>query len=83
MTTDIYIKALQLEKNKDWDASHQLIQQYNTQEACWIHAYLHRVEGDLGNASYWYSRARKPMHKGSLEEEWHELFNYMNSKSTF
>lgn len=82
MTSDIYIEALQLEKNGDWDASHRLIQQYNTDEACWIHAYLHRVEGDLGNASYWYSHARKPIRKGSLEEEWQELFDYMNSKST-
>ncbi|MEZ5083579.1 MAG: hypothetical protein R2750_09030 [Bacteroidales bacterium] len=81
MTTDIYIEALLLEKKGDWDASHRLIQQFNTLEASWIHAYLHRVEGDLGNASYWYSRAGKPMHKGSLKDEWKELYKYMSSKN--
>lgn len=79
MKASIYINALNLEKGGDWDASHRLIQEYNTMEACWIHAYLHRVEGDLGNASYWYSRARKSIPKYSLEEEWNELYEFMNS----
>jgi len=50
-----------------------LIQQYNTKEACWIHAYFHRVEGDLGNAGYWYSRANEPMPSYNLDKEWEIL----------
>jgi len=77
MTREIYIQALELEKSNNWNASHELIQPYSTMEACWIHAYLHRVEGDLGNASYWYSRAGKKMPSHSLKTEWEELFKYM------
>ena len=39
----------------------------------WVHAYLHRKEGDLGNAGYWYRRARKPVAKGPLDDEWAEI----------
>ena len=39
----------------------------------WIHAYLHRQEGDLGNAAYWYRRARKPESRASLEAEWEQI----------
>ena len=41
-----------------------------TREAAWVHAYLHRVEGDLGNAGYWYRRARQPAASDSLDAEW-------------
>ena len=53
-----------------WDQAHKLVQDESTAEAAWVHAYLHRVEGDLGNAGYWYRRARKPAATGSLEGEW-------------
>ncbi|MCB0821372.1 MAG: hypothetical protein KDC09_01650 [Bacteroidales bacterium] len=79
MNKSIYINSLNLEKTGDWDASHRLIQQYFTSEACWIHAYLHRVEGDLGNAAYWYSRAGKTMPVISLENEWEYLMEYMKA----
>ena len=42
-------------------------------EAAWVHAYLHRVEGDLGNAGYWYRRAARPVAAGSLETEWERI----------
>jgi hypothetical protein len=41
--------------------------------AAWVHAYLHRVEGDLGNAGYWYRQAGKPVASGSLEAEWEQI----------
>ena len=63
------INALELDAAGDWDASHRIVQQYNSLEACWIHAYLHRKEGDMGNAGYWYSRANKSRPYQSLEEE--------------
>jgi hypothetical protein len=57
----------------DWDKAHKLVQDEATAEAAWVHAYLHRVEGDLGNAGYWYRRAAKPVAAGSLETEWEQI----------
>jgi len=79
MLKDVYIKALELDDLEDWDGSHRLIQQYNTPEACWIHAYLHRKEGDIWNADYWYSRAGKKRPGITLAEEWQQLSDYMKS----
>ncbi len=72
------IKALNLDAGGDWDASHRIVQQNFSMEACWIHAYLHRKEGDLGNAGYWYSRANQEISKQRLEEEWNIIFDYIN-----
>ena len=57
----------------EWDQAHKLVQDEPTAEAAWVHAYLHRVEGDLGNAGYWYRRAGKPVATGPLEAEWEEI----------
>ena len=54
----------------DWDRAHRIVQDEETSQAAWVHAYLHRVEGDLGNAGYWYRRTGKPAATGSLEAEW-------------
>jgi hypothetical protein len=42
-------------------------------DAAWVHAYLHRVEGDLPNAGYWYRTAGKPVEKGALDAEWNAI----------
>ena len=55
--------------NNHWDKAHNIIQGINTDVAAWIHAYLHRLEGDIGNAKYWYNRANKPCSKLSLKLE--------------
>lgn len=73
------LKALELEASGDWDASHLIVQQYNSQEANWIHAYLHRKEGDLGNAGYWYSRANKSKPNQSLQEEWRVIYDFVGN----
>lgn len=52
-----------------------LIQDIEDETASWIHAYLHRREGDVGNADYWYRRAGKRRPSFSLEEEWEEIVN--------
>ena len=78
MKTKAYIEALQIERAGDWDKAHEIVQEINTPEAAWIHAYLHRVEGDLGNAAYWYRRAGKPESKTSLDEEWQTIFNTLS-----
>lgn len=54
----------------DWERAHELAQSAGTRAGDWVHAYLHRKEGDEGNAGYWYSRGGKPPFNGSLEQEW-------------
>jgi len=65
--------ALWYDGKSDWTRAHNLAQEVDTKEGSWIHAYLHRKEGDSGNASYWYSRAGKKMPSFSLEREWEEI----------
>jgi hypothetical protein len=57
----------------NWDRAHRLVQDEGTSDAAWVHAYLHRVEGDLSNAAYWYRRAGKAVATGSLEAEWGDI----------
>jgi len=57
----------------DWDKAHKIVQDEPTREAAWAHAYLHRVEGDLGNAGYWYRQAGRPVARDSLEAEWERI----------
>ncbi len=54
----------------DWTRAHESAQQDEGPAGAWVHAYLHRKEGDGSNAAYWYARAGKPVAKGSLEDEW-------------
>jgi hypothetical protein len=56
-----------------WDQAHKIVQDEATADAAWVHAYLHRVEGDLGNAGYWYRQAGQPVAAGSLETEWERI----------
>ena len=69
----VYVKALWFDKQGDWNKAHILIQDVDDKNAAWIHAYLHRKEGDIGNADYWYRRAAKKRPAVSLEEEWEEI----------
>ena len=69
--------ALETEKNGNWNKAHEIVQEMNHQLAFWIHAYLHRKEPDLSNASYWYYRAGKTMPKYSFEQEWKEIFEFI------
>ena len=63
------LKALNLLTSGDWDGAHKLVQDDPSPEAAWVHAHLHRVEGDLSNAGYWYRRAGKPVGAGDLDQE--------------
>ena len=67
------LKALWHDGRGDWHSAHELAQDVHTRDGSWIHAYLHRKEGDLGNAGYWYSRAGKSMPTLSLEAEWESI----------
>ena len=62
--------ALWLDAKGDWDGAHEAAQADEGGPGDWVHAYLHRKEGDAGNAAYWYRRAGKPVCPTSLEEEW-------------
>ena len=57
----------------DWDEAHRIVQDDSSRDAAWVHAYLHRVEGDLGNAGYWYRQAGQPVATDNLESEWERI----------
>ena len=57
----------------EWDAAHGLAQSDRGRDGAWVHAHLHRVEGDLANAGYWYRRADRPPSDAPLDDEWEEI----------
>ena len=67
------VQALWWAAKGDWDTAHKIVQDDESAEAAWVHAYLHRVEGDLPNARYWYRTADKPVATGALEGEWQAI----------
>jgi hypothetical protein len=54
----------------DWEKAHKLVMDEKDADCAWVHAYLHRMEGDLDNARYWYRRARRDQAKGDFAAEW-------------
>ena len=64
------LRAMWEDARGEWDAAHQTAQDIDDKTGAWIHAYLHRKEGDLANAGYWYRRAGQPIASDSLDEEW-------------
>ncbi len=69
----VYLKALWYDAKGNWDKSHKLIQDIDDETAAWIHAYLHRKEGDVSNADYWYRNAGKQRPSISLDKEWEQI----------
>ena len=69
----VLLQALWYEAKGDWEKSHELAQDVNTADGSWVHAYLHRKEGDQFNAKYWYNRANRKMPECSLEKEWEQI----------
>jgi hypothetical protein len=67
------LRALWLDARGDWDGAHEAAQADEGGAGDWVHAYLHRKEGDAGNAAYWYRRAGKPVCRASLDEEWEAI----------
>ena len=70
---NVYAQALWYDAKGDWDRSHQLVQDLPDQNAAWIHAYLHRKEGDQWNDDYLYNQAGRKRPAVSLEEEWEQI----------
>ena len=71
-----YLLSLWYDKQGNWNKAHNIAQDIPDTEGSWIHAYLHREEGDTWNANYWYSRAGRKMPDVSLSEEWESLVRY-------
>lgn len=69
----IFLQALWYDAKGDWEKAHTLIQDVPDKTGAWIHAYLHRKEGDIWNADYWYTKAHKKRPPFSLEQEWEEI----------
>ena len=67
------LQALWHDARGDWDRAHQIAQDIDTSEGAWVHAYLHRKEGDLSNARYWYRRAGRPESHEDLDREWEKI----------
>ena len=67
------VEALWWAAKGGWDKAHTLVMNDASREAAWVHAYLHRVEGDLPNAGYWYRTAGKPVCSDELESEWRAI----------
>jgi hypothetical protein len=69
----LVLAALWWDSKGNWAKAHECAQQRETPDHAWVHAYLHRKEGDMDNAGYWYRRAGRPVFKGSLKDEWSEI----------
>lgn len=64
------VRALWLDGHGDWSGAHAIAQDQEGRDGAWVHAYLHRKEGDHGNAAYWYGQAGRTPCSGDLQEEW-------------
>ena len=68
------LQALWWAAKGDWEAAHKIVMKHDDDADCaWVHAHLHRVEGDLPNARYWYRQAGQPVANGPLETEWESI----------
>jgi len=67
------VQALWWQAKGDWHQGHRCAQAQADEKGAWAHAYLHRVEGDGGNAAYWYRQARKPVASGAVDAEWQAI----------
>jgi len=70
---DPALAALWWAAQSDWTRAHEAAQSDDGAAANWVHAYLHRVEGDAENATYWYSLAQRPVSTAPLDQEWAEI----------
>lgn len=76
------LTALWLAAKGEWSAAHELAQEQDNPAGAWVHAYLHRTEGDTANAAYWYKRAGQQVAQASLETEWEDIVERLLREST-
>lgn len=72
----VQLKSLWYDAKGDWNKAHAQVDQLNDPQSAWVHAYLHRKEGDTGNASYWYRKAGQVPANLSLQAEWEQLVTH-------
>ena len=65
--------ALWWDAHDDWNKAHEVASEVEGRDGAWVHAYLHRKEGDLGNAGYWYRQAGRAVATGDLKVEWERI----------
>ena len=80
------LRALWLDAGGDWSAAHKCVDELDRHgvdaDAMWVHAYLHRKEGDIENAGHWYRRAGRPAASGPLADEWRAIAGALLAKDT-
>ena len=76
------LTALWWDAKGDWKTAHETAQQDEGPDGAWVHAHLHRKEGDAANAAYWYGRAGKSPGQSSLEREWGEISRELLAQET-
>ncbi len=69
----VYLLAMWHDGQGNWNKAHSLVDSLEDATACWVHAYLHRKEGDNRNADYWYRKANKKRPDVSLQQEWETI----------
>ena len=72
------LEVINIAKNGEWEKAHDSLQHHKNKMGSWIHAVLHREEGDASNAAYWYNKANKTKHTGSIEEEYDIIAKALN-----
>lgn len=76
------LSALWYDARGDWDRAHECAQDQEDRDGSWVHAYLHRKEGDASNAQYWYSRAQRTFYSGDLLDEWASIVTSLLSNAS-
>jgi hypothetical protein len=76
------LAALWWDARGDWNQAHEIGQAETGADAAWVHAYLHRKDGDIANSSYWYSRAHQPRCTLPLDAEWEQIVSALLVRST-
>jgi hypothetical protein len=71
------LMALWWDAKGDWSRAHEIAQEIESKDAAWVHAYLHRKEGNVENAGYWYGQARKPHCETAVEVEWIQIVRHL------
>lgn len=79
-TFPIALQAMWYDKKGDWHKAHDTVQNASDVDSAWVHAYLHRKEGDLSNARYWYQRSGQPEFVGELTQEWQQITSLLLKK---
>ena len=67
------LEAMWYQAKGNWEEAHRIAQSEKSPAGSLVHAFLHRVEGDIGNASYWYRLADRPVCTSSLNDEWEKI----------